>query len=132
MIARDALEAGLDSPALRQLAGETSPTLSSVGPLFDRALDELGFARATRAEAALILATAYARQILTGTIGAYDGARRIWRYAWNEDRDQRVAPFVHWASEFEEYRDADRRTECERGIMEAGQALVEGGGHGAA
>src|SRR5262245_34768850 len=41
-IATEALQAGLDSPSLRELAGELHPTLDASGPLFEKLLDEVG------------------------------------------------------------------------------------------
>src|SRR5881296_1271755 len=132
LVAQDALEAGLDSPALRELAGEANPAMSDAGPIFDRALKELGLALMTRSEAGLVLAKMYARQILTGAFGPYEGARRIWREAWNRECDERLSSFVYWASEYEEHLDPDRRTECERGILEAARQLVGGNSQDAA
>ena len=77
-IAADLLEAGLDTPSLRRLAGELCPTLGESGPLFEEILDELGVAIPDKSRAGLLLAKAYAAQITEGSLPAYDGACQIW------------------------------------------------------
>ena len=53
-IAMDALQNGLDTPALRQLAGELRPIMADVGPLFKKVLVQLGTNLPSRREAGLI------------------------------------------------------------------------------
>jgi hypothetical protein len=49
---------------LRRLAGELRPTLGESGPLFEEILDELGVAVPDMSRAGLVLAKAYAAQII--------------------------------------------------------------------
>ena len=49
-IATDALEDGLDSPSLRDLAGDLHPTLGAAGPLFEKILYEIGVGSLTGRE----------------------------------------------------------------------------------
>ena len=55
-LAMFALEAGLDTPSLRELAGELHPTWADTGPLFDRVLQDCGIAIRSRSLAGHALA----------------------------------------------------------------------------
>jgi hypothetical protein len=115
-IASDLLEVGPDTPTLRRLAGELHPTLGDSGPLFEEILDELGVAVPDRSRAGLVLAKAYATQIIEGSLSAYDGARDIWIQMEVEGLTPELCPFVFWASEWEEAGSPQERRECEAGI----------------
>jgi hypothetical protein len=124
-IAADLLEAGRDTRSLRRLAGEMQPTLGETGPLFEEVLDELGIAVPDRSRAGLVLAKAYAVQIIEGSLSAYDGARHIWGIQLEvEGLTLELGPFVYWASEWDEADTPHRRTECETGIRAAAFELV--------
>ena len=98
-IASDLLEAGPDTPTLRRLAGELHPTLGDSGSLFEEILDELGVAVPDMSRAGLVLAKAYATQIIEGSLSAYDGARQIWQIQMEvEGLTSELGPFVYWAS----------------------------------
>ena len=107
-LAMSALEAGLDSPSLRHLAGELHPTWADSGPLFERVLNDFGIDTLSRPQAGHALARYYAEQIVSGTISPYEGARRIWwdvaNAVWN-DREvwKQYSLFVGLASEWEDY-----------------------------
>ena len=119
-IASDLLEAGPDTPTLRRLAGELHPTLGDSGPLFEEIFDELGVAVPDRSRAGLVLAKAYATQIIEGSLSAYDGARQIWRIQMEgEGLTPELGPFVYWASEWEEASSPEERREREAGIRAA-------------
>ncbi len=49
-----------------------------VGPLFTKALSELGIPVPSRDEASMTIAREFARQIIAGESSPYEGARRIW------------------------------------------------------
>jgi hypothetical protein len=66
-IAVHALEVGLDTPALRQLAGELRPIMRDAGPIFEKVLVELGTRLPTKSEAGLIVAREYATEITEGS-----------------------------------------------------------------
>ena len=77
VVAYQWLEAGLDSPTLRILAGERDPIMSEVGPMFYDVLEELEFAIPTRGEAVALLASEVAQRIVNGTVSPYEGADQI-------------------------------------------------------
>jgi hypothetical protein len=126
-LATSALEAGLDSPSLRLLAGEMQPTWADSGPLFESALRDLGIPYEPPPQAGLALALHYARQISSGALRPYDGARHIWWDVANKFMDDPVVwdqlrIFVGLASEYEDYPPA--RAKFEQQIRdEAGQLL---------
>jgi hypothetical protein len=126
-IATDALVAGLDSQALRELAGELHPTLDESGPLFEEILDEIGVGVPDRSRAGLVLAKAYATQIVDGTLSPQEGAQHIWRIQLDvEGLMHDLGPFVYWASEWQEARDVANRQECEAAIRAAAVELAGG------
>jgi hypothetical protein len=125
-IATEALEAGLDSPALRELAGELHPTLDASGPLGEEILDEIGVGIPDRSRAGFVLARAYAAQINDGTLSPYEGARQIWRIQIGvEGLMPELGPFVYWASEWDEADSAGRRRQCETAIRTAALGLAD-------
>src|SRR5437879_6438820 len=73
-VAMEALAQGLDSPALRRLAGELKPTASECEPQFRQALSQLSIPLPTREAARLIVARYNAMQIVNGLISPYRGA----------------------------------------------------------
>jgi hypothetical protein len=124
-IATDALEAGLDTPSLRLLAGEMRTTLGETGPIFDEALDELGVPVPDRSRAALVVAREYATQISDGTVSPYEGAREI--FALHADllgSTLELGPFAYWVSEWQEADTSDRREYCDTAIRAAAHALL--------
>lgn len=119
-VASSALDSGRYSDSLGQLMSQL-PVWSEVGPIFKKALAELNIAIPPRAQAILILARDYARQIVMQELSPYEGARRIWWELANEpDADQSLLDFVGLASEWEDapqYRvdyDADIVEEARR------------------
>ena len=124
-IATDALAAGLDSPALRELAGELHPTLDASGRLLEEILDELNVGIPDRTRAGLILARTYAAQITHGSLSPYEGARQIWNIQLDvEGLMHELGPFVYWASEWQDADSERRRQECETGIRDAAVGLT--------
>ncbi len=125
-IATDALEDGLDSPSLRDLAGDLHPTLGAAGPLFEKILYEIGVGIPDRSRAGLVLARACATQIRDGTLSPYEGARQIWRIQIDvEGLMSELGPFVYWASEWQEADSPARRQQCETGIRTAALDLAD-------
>ena len=126
-LASAALEAGLDSPSLRELAGELCPTWADSGPLFERILHDFGLALLSRHHAAGVLARHYAEQIISGTLSPYEGARRIWsdvaNAVWNDrDGPRQYLVFVGLASEWEDYPPG--RPDYEQRIRDEAQQLL--------
>ena len=123
-LATNALEAGLDTPALRLVAGELHPTRDETGVLFDEALDELGVKVPDRSRAALIVAKDYATQIADGTLSPYQGARQIWELHVEAEGALELGPFVYWASEWQQADTRVRREYCETAIRTAALDLL--------
>jgi hypothetical protein len=72
-----ALEAGFDASALYELAGLDRPSLREAGPIFKRALDELGRFSETIEEQPLYFAFELARRILAREVGLIAGCREM-------------------------------------------------------
>jgi hypothetical protein len=108
-IAYRALESGHDSLSLRILAGETEPILSTVGPLFERALEEVGVPVPSAEDAGRAVARHFASAIVAGTLGPVEGARRIWwdvfghREIFGTPLSTELAPFVALADEHDDF-----------------------------
>ena len=126
-LATDLLVSGLDSQALRELAGELHPTVEGSGPLFEEILDEFGIGIPERSRAGLVLAKAYAAQIIDRTLSPYEGAQHIWRIQVDVDGLMLdLGPFVYWTSEWQETNNPARRRECEAAIRAAAVELAGG------
>jgi len=129
-IATHALAEGYDSPSLRRLAGETETLASTLGPLFTKALTELGVATPDTPSAQMAVAKHYARRILDDSIPPYEGARLIWWNVANHaclDKAEtevwdRLSIFVGLASEYEDYPPARKQHEDE--IIKAARDLL--------
>ncbi len=119
-----ALEDGLDSPALRGLAGLSSMELDDARPLFHRALAELNLAMPSPEEAVRRMAREVATEVVDGTVAPYQGAKRIWELALRvpEERFSELDSFVYAASEWED-RPEDRE-HFEEAIVCAAEALL--------
>lgn len=127
VLAISVLEAGCDSPSLRELAGELHPTWADTGPLFERVLQELGIQFLRREDSAETVARFYAQQILAGEFTPCEGARHIWRevanqYSHDDELWKRYSIFVGLASQWED--EPSGRVEYERRIREEAQRLL--------
>lgn len=94
------LEAGDDTPALRELAGESAPFHAlAFGELCDRALEELGFAvPPTRREAEELWAASVMRRMLAGELTPRDALKQFVNVAQRfEDIDDPELGFVYLA-----------------------------------
>jgi len=89
-VACDALEAGMDHPALRYLAGLNKPTSADIDTRFDDACRQLGVIPTVQAEVdaefrnwieeTIPIASMIAKQILNGTVDPAEGWLHIpWR-----------------------------------------------------
>jgi hypothetical protein len=108
-IAVAALKDGLDSPALRVLAGMLDGDRYHSRSWFDRALAELRVVLPDEHEAVMRLARAAATDIASGAITPYKGAKRIWELTLRVPGEHFHAldPFVYAASEWDD-RPGDR------------------------
>jgi len=122
-IATDALVRGIDSPSLRELAGQAPRDVRESVDLFVAALDELGIDMPTEQDALWKLAQLTAAQITSGAINAYDGAQWIW---WNlshrQEREGDLRVFIGLASEWDDHPSA--RGELDAAIVDAARDLL--------
>ncbi len=133
-IALEALEAGFDTPALRVLAGEVRPIASDVGPVFERAFQELGLGTLTRESAGRVIARWWARSIIRGDATPYEGAKAIWTEVCDPlGGGGELFVFKALASRHEDYRFARPSRpeaydlsieECEEEIVQAATSLL--------
>ena len=120
-----ALEAGYDSPSLRQLAGVERCDADVVRNLFAKALQEIGLVVPTPSEAGLSVAKAIAKEVLAGRAAPYEGAKQIWAEVYVRfPQLSQLRPFVGLASEYED--DDIHRDEYIRDIMEECRRLSAG------
>jgi hypothetical protein len=130
-VAADALEAGIDTPSLRILAGERHPDVGELDRLFTRALAESQLEIPGRPAAIMMAARYYAERIFSGDLSPIKGASAIWWHLSTiEDAPESLEVFRGLASEYEdfEYRgDAKARrilSEIEQQIVAEARKLV--------
>jgi hypothetical protein len=132
-IAVSALEKGYNSPSLRILAGEIERIASTVGPLFVRALYELGISLPDVASAQMTVARFYARKIVDGSMSPNQGARHIWwdvqfkAHSTQKENEvgKRLEIFVGLASEYEDSQRRKRyKKEIEKNIIQEAKKLL--------
>lgn len=125
-VAADALSRGVDSPALRALAGTSPREVRDARDLFIAALDELGIASPDEQDALWHVACDMLERISTRRIGAYEGAAWIWRHVyWRIKREGDLRVFVGLASEWDDH--PAQREALERDIREAAVRLLSRG-----
>ena len=125
-VATSALTEGLDSPALRQLAGLISVEESDATQLFSRALRELARGNLSKRLAAMKYALFISSEIVSGHIEPYRGARKIWEATLRvqEDDFHDLDPFIYAASEYDS-RPEDRDYFLSEIIKEATRLIQE-------
>jgi len=126
-VALEALDHGLESPSLIELASAES----SVGPrlhrLFEKALVELGHSRLTKAEAGRIIAEEYADQICKAKISPVEGARAIWRVTLEcGDLTRELGIFGGRVSEYEGVSSESRENISKMILSEARELTKQG------
>jgi hypothetical protein len=103
-VAADALEAGVDTPALRILAGERDPDVGELNRLFSKALEESSIELPNRSVAMANAAKYCAERILSRDWTPYRGASAIWSDLCTiEDAPENLKVFVGLASEHEDF-----------------------------
>ena len=75
--ADQALDAGIDSPSLCELAGIIHSTMSEAGPLFEAALRELSVQAPSKEEAIWIVLSHWLTEISKGRLDPIDGMARV-------------------------------------------------------
>lgn len=113
-LAADLLESGIDSPALRRLAGLIGPELDEANEWFERALHELGRPRLSKPEAARRLAVDLAQGVLEGRVSKREAARLGAQLACAMNYDKAFMPLY----EADEYMDCSchPRAEAEAAV----------------
>ena len=128
-IALDAIQAGYDSPSLRQLAGASEYDTEEAHRLFGKAIQELGLPIPQAPEGGLTLARDIAREVVSGAIAPYEGAKRIWDQIYTRLPElKQLKPFVGLASEYED--DLEHRDGYLRQIIEEAKSLIDQGANG--
>ena len=122
-IAIEALVRGLDSPALRVLAGQARWDVRDSSDLFRVALDELGIELLDADRAQWQLATRTAGHMVTGRIGAARGANELW-LAYQQIRDNGdLRIFVGLASTLDDHPEEVEHIEA--AIIVAARELLD-------
>jgi hypothetical protein len=121
-IATEALVRGLDSPALRVLAGQARWDIRDSSDLFRVALDELGIELPDADRAQWHLARRTAGEIVAGRIRAARGANELW-LAYQKVRDNGdLRIFVGLASTLDDHPDDAEQVEAD--IVAAARELL--------
>jgi len=100
-LATGLLESGTDSPAMRELAGLSRPTLRDAGVVFERMIRELDRTLPTKEDAAWLLAKSLASSVLEGTISYREAARRGAPLAVALDYAELFMPFYRADDDYE-------------------------------
>lgn len=131
-----ALERGTVSDSFNILAGEVNPTMSVIGPLFEKGLSELRITKPNKLQAQLNIAHFYAKAIKDGRLTPYQGACKIWWEISNdiENPSALLLSFVGAASEIEDlperyendsYDPTPNIEEHKKAIIRAADALLK-------
>ena len=93
---------GVDTPALRVVAGLQSPSRSDLQPWLERYFDEAGLPRITDDDARWRVAYDTARDIVAGSIAPRDGARLMWELCTDLGWPESLRYFVYLAADYGE------------------------------
>jgi hypothetical protein len=122
-LATDALVRGVDSPALRQLAGTSPGAVRDARDTFWEAMTELGMRRPTPVEARWQLVFEWADDIVAGRISPIQGASRIWWDGWEHlGHPDELTAFAGLASQWDD--DPEHRSDYERDIRDEAATLL--------
>lgn len=129
-MALDALMAGIDTPALRQLAGLNLSEEPDAHDLFGQVIHELGLAPSLPAhptQARWALIRWLCQLIVDGHLPPGEGGQLIWTEGWDQlGRPPAFQPLIGWASEWEDWNDhhaVPRETYQKNILAEAKQLL---------
>ncbi|MGM1061436.1 hypothetical protein [Saccharothrix sp. Mg75] len=137
-LACDLLVAGVESPALLELAGEPPSrfTLADAVPLVRRTLAELGVEPVDTSRAPWVVARDVSRRMIAGGLLPEDGARSLWGLWWSCDNAREIGlmlqPLEAWDETLPQHRDEEAiRAEMRKlaeGIVRAANARLAAGG----
>jgi len=118
-LACDLLMAGVESPAVMELAGESPTRLSSAHavPLVRQALSELGIGSIDSLQASWVIARDVARQMIAGGLLPEDGAASLWGLWWACENAEELARMLEPLEAWEETSPSDRDDEAIRAEM---------------
>ena len=120
--AAQALVDGLDSPALRELAGLPRGEVREARDLFRQAVVELGAVLPTEDASPGDLALFWASRVVAGSVAPVDGANWIIRYGEELGWPERLQRLLGLASVWDDWPEGRRETE--RSIVAEAQALL--------
>lgn len=120
--AAQALVEGLDSPALRELAGLPRSEVREARDLFQHAVAELGVMLPTEDASPVDLVLFWASRVVAGTVEPVDGANWIIRYGEDLGWPARLQRLLGLASVWEDWPEG--RQETERSIVAEARALL--------
>lgn len=125
--AAEALVGGLDTPALRELAGQPVGESSGVRDMLVKVMGELGEPVPSLPESRVLIVSALANAILSGDLAPEVGAKRVWMQwseagAGGEETPAEWLTFVNDATDWEEL--PDRRDEIAASIRAAAAAVA--------
>ncbi|MDU0293554.1 hypothetical protein [Saccharothrix longispora] len=137
-LACDLLVAGVETPALLELAGEspTRLTFADAAPLVRQTLAELGAEPLDASQAPWVIARDVARQMIAGGLLPEDGARSLWGLWWSCDNAEEIGlmlqPLEAWDETLPEHRDDDairaEMRELAEGVVHAANAHLAADG----
>jgi hypothetical protein len=104
------LVAGIESPALIELAGLIAPDRWQVGPLLDAAFNELGLPPIDDTAARWRLVYHTAREIVARAVSPLEGSTTLWHLASDLGLPESISYFVYLAADYGE-GPGDRATE---------------------
>jgi hypothetical protein len=118
-LACDLLMAGVETPAVVELAGEspTQLTLGDAVPLVRQVLAELGVEPVDTTQAAWVVARGVARQMITGDLPPEDGAATLWGLWWACDTALEIGRMLEPLEAWQDTLPKDRDDEAIRAEM---------------
>lgn len=124
-LAVDALERGVDTPTLGELAAQHASDVRVSRELFMHVIEELGLDLPDPDQARWSLVRETARGIVDAEVEPEVGARRIWRWALGVEDSGDLRIFVGLASEMEDHPDEHARL-GQQVVEEAAELLRRG------
>jgi hypothetical protein len=122
-LATEALERGLDSPSLSELAGQNPRDVRDSRDLFIRALEELNLPAPDPTTAIRLLVRSTAAQIVAGDISPQNGARWLWQASDRVEDEGDLRVFIGLSSYADDHPE-DIRTIDDQ-IVAAATELLE-------
>jgi hypothetical protein len=129
-LAADLLASGVDTEAVRELAGVEHATQRDTGELFERILRELGTTAMTVPEAAAIVARDLANKVVAGALAPREAAQRGSSFCPDAQYPHVLTRFLGFADDYECFPDAHARIDAD--VLLYSKRLLAGDIDGAA